>query len=83
MAGRSSTRHKREVQGLDSQGYTAPDFDETNDFVAKLVTPKESGGVLPSRTQGDHDGDGNPSVAAAGGGGSGGGSGSGGDKPCD
>lgn len=58
--GRSSTRHKREVQGMDSAGETGPEHGETNDFVAKSITPKESGGVFPNRTSADLDQDGNP-----------------------
>lgn len=56
---RSSTRHSREIHGLDSQGYTAPDFGEKNDFTAKGVTPKQAGGQ-PSYTLPDVDIDGNP-----------------------
>ena len=85
--GRSSTRHKREVQGMDAQGDTAPDYGEYNDFTEKLITPKESGGFLPHRTQPDADKDGNPDVIPLGGGGGNsggsGGSGSGGSGGCD
>lgn len=59
MAGRSSTRHMREVQGRDSQEYTAPDFDEYNDFTAKGVTPRQAG-AEPSYTLPDADKDGDP-----------------------
>lgn len=79
MAGRSSTRHKREIQGLDPQGDTSPQYGEFNDFVAKRITPMNAGGVYPNRTLEDHDQDGKPSSPA----GQGGGSGSGGSKPCD
>ena len=39
MAGRSSTRHVREVQGRDSAEHEAGEFDEYNDFTAKGVAP--------------------------------------------
>lgn len=58
--GRSSSRHKREVQGLDSAGETGPDHGEKNDFTEALITPKESGGVFPNRTSPDANKDGNP-----------------------
>jgi len=58
--GRSSTRHSREIHGMDSAGETAPEHGEYNDFTEKLITPKASGGELPSRTSADTNKDGTP-----------------------